>query len=211
MLYQYYNSLQICFFANDIKKQADIIAEFIKQKNYEMVSGRADIITCIAPKLPMYISSFGEILSKSPKIENRSYDIKAEIATAEDCNEIAQLICSDQNIGGHYTVENLEKQLRNRMHRWDCINMIIRMEGKIVSHMATYANCDEFAVLGGLVTERTHRGKGYGRQIISELTQKVTRDGKRPILYCYDKNTIRWYNSMNWKTVMHCGKLEKRR
>ena len=204
-IYRYYDSLQPCLF--DGMAELDEIAEFINSGDYSMASATADVIGRLAEKVKGYSAHFGVIMSA--EIEGASPSGKTELATSEDCREIAELICTDREIGGHYSVNGLERQLRERMTDWGCVNLVLRVDGKIACHMATYAVCKGMAALGGLITAPEHRGHGYGRVVLSDLALRVMSDGCTPVQYCYTPATVRWYESLGCKVITECGKLEK--
>ena len=96
------------------------------------------------------------------------------------------------------------------MLNWNCQNFVLRENGKIVSHMGTYADIDGIAVLGGLVTAPEVRGKGYGKRVLQSLTAQVLKEKKIPVLYCYEQDVMEWYQHLGWIQVYHCAKLERK-
>lgn len=211
VIYMYYNSIQL-FQAVDLN--CDDVAElsrFICDLKPEMVSGKVEPIEKIFRELNgEYEISKGVIMTKDRESESYAFDM-CEKAALGDCDEIAALICSDDNIGGHYTVEILEEQLRDRMENSGCRSFVIREAGKIVSHAATYAELSELAVIGGVVTDVNYRRKGFAEKTISTLSSELIYENKSPILYCYYDRTIEWYKSMGWKISTACAKLEKKK
>lgn len=207
VLYRYYTSLQICTFYKNISVLE--IADFIKAGNFQMVSGDAEIIKAVGEICEDYDAYFGYIMlfDGETNIETSS----VTNAVSEDCFDIARLICSDESIGGHYSPNVLEKQLRERMLYWNCKNVIIKQGDGIAAHAATYAECSDFSIIGGVITDTNYRGKGYGRQIVDFLVQKIIAENKKPILYCYDAKTVKWYEKGGWKVYCRCGKLEQKK
>ncbi|MGN0436124.1 MAG: GNAT family N-acetyltransferase [Wujia sp.] len=209
IIYKYYNSIQFFQCGQMPEGVCDEIASFIKENKYEMMTGKAETLKMIYRCLQKQFNySEGVIMSNSrcmaPDV------VEVEWATEEDCREIAELVCSDERIGGHYSPELLEEQFRDRLRSWNCRNAVIKSEGKIVAHMATYADIDKLSILGGLVTEPDYRGMGYGRKVLNNLAYSVARDGKLPILYCYEPDTVKWYEKQDWEIVCRCAKLEKK-
>ncbi|MBQ8304486.1 MAG: GNAT family N-acetyltransferase [Clostridia bacterium] len=209
IIYEYYNSLQICSLKEDI--QVAQIVEFVKKGDFNMISGNASIIKKLEVALKdFYVAHFGYIMM-FPKNGELSQIGNSEMAQVEDCGEIARLICSDEDIGGHYTQDILQKQLEERMLCFGCKNVIIKEQGEIIAHAATYADCSEFAIIGGVITNPYFRGKGYGGNVVSYLTKQLLLDGKNPLLYCYDPKTVKWYEKNSWEICTQCGKLERKR
>lgn len=207
VLYRYYDSLQICVLADKVDGLQ--IAEFIREKGFKMVSGTESIIRQLSELLPNYKDSYGVIMGGD--IARETKNTAAQLAGPEECGEIAELICSDTDIGGHYNVAQLQEQLQDRMLHWNCVNVVVKEDGKIVAHAATYADCPAFAILGGLITHSDYRGKGYGGQVLEALTKCILEAKKKPLLYCYNPETIRWYRRNGWEIICNCGKIEERK
>ncbi len=213
ILYKYYNSLQV--FCVEKKANANIleVIKNIKENNYEMISGRSDFVAnLISNGLSDYSMFEGGIFSReNVNINDGTLQRRCELASKDEMDEIAALICSDNDIGGHYSVELLSKQLVNRMENEGCRNLVYKVNGKIVAHFATYAETSKIGVLGGLITLPEWRGKGIGRLLINELSSILYSNGKKPVLYCYSLKLMQWYASMGWKEITHCAKLERNR
>lgn len=207
ILYKYYNSLQI-FQNSNIDNKEEII-EFIKDNNFDMISGNINIISLLNSELnDIYKMTTGYIFKKEEKISQKS-DI-SQLAIEEDYDDIAKLICSDENIGGHYSITGLKEQLLDRMKYRNCKNLIIKKDNNIIGHAGTYADIDDIAVIGGVITNNNFRGLGYGKQIVDDLTYMIQQERKIPILYCYDNKIIPWYEKQNWNKIISCAKLEKK-
>ncbi len=208
IILKYYNTFQIM----DIKELSSILCEelfnFVINQHPSMISGSAKIMK----KLMADCSK-----EKNAKIEYGSilefcdseidYSDKSIIANENQFQEIAELICMDNSIGGHYESVNLKKQLEERSKNYGCISRIIISDNKIAAHMATYANNYPIAVLGGLITHPDYRNKGYGNAVLNDLTKDVINDGNRPLLYVYKEKLLQWYLSMGWKKVCDCAKI----
>lgn len=208
ILYHYYDSLQI--FSCDVLDEFDIneIISHIKEYNFKMISGVQEVIEPLYEKLTtIYKMSMGYVLKKEKKI----LELKRipKLADENDFEEISKLICSDKNIGGHYTWNQLADQFLERKRKYDCKNVIIKKNNEIICHMGVYANCKKISVLGGLITKEKYRGLGYGKNVLDYLTKLVQDENKVPVLYCYDENIINWYKKLGWEYVNSSCKLEK--
>lgn len=207
ILFQYYNSLQL-FKVDQLEKQ-DIIelVDYIDNKKFVMISGTSEVINkinngleCNYKKTDGFVFSLKNIKKTNNKI--------AKLAKDEDYDQIVKLICSDENIGGHYNPDILKEQFIERNKNMNCKNIIIKDNNEIACHAATYANCDLISVIGGVITNKRYRNKGYGKQIVSELAEIIYSEGKIPVLYCYDPIIIEWYMNMGWTKINTSSKLE---
>lgn len=206
ILYHYYNSLQI--FQNKPLTDEEIneLSDYLLKNNFNMITGNRDLIIKLNEIVNRETSvSFGTIMAQKNMIN--CYSNKTEFAKQEDCKEIAKLIRTDESIGGHYKVTELEEQLIDRLTTKNCVNLILK-EKNIVAHAATYADCNDISVIGGVITDKNYRGLGYGKIVVNDLTKHIQDNNKTPVLYCYNKNTIKWYESLGWEKVSECAKLE---
>ena len=70
-----------------------------------------------------------------------------------------------------------EKSSSDRLFLWE------NEQGEIVS-MVNIAHCTpEYARLNAVVTDRSHRGKGYGAMLVSHVSQRLLQAGQIPVLY----------------------------
>ena len=207
-VFRYYHSIQLfsCPEPEYADTFADEAAAFLARADYDMISGDAACLRRVNRQLREYKFTEGVIMSlreASPK------EAGIETAGPSDCDEIAALICSDASIGGHYQTKALSLQLQGRMLHENCRNLVIRKDGRIAAHFGTYAETDEFAILGGLITAPDYRGKGFGATLQAQLASLLLREGKHPLLYCFQKNTQAWYARYGWQPVRRCAKLER--
>ncbi|OYO90780.1 hypothetical protein CG709_13295, partial [Lachnotalea glycerini] len=117
-----------------------------------IISSTTDVIDLLSHELSKeyqvekgFVTSLiqtNELISKSD----------VQCADVNDLEEIAKLICSDYGLGGHYDVIQLKNQLSTRMQEKFGRNYIIRQNGQIVCHAATYAEVDNLAVISGVIT-----------------------------------------------------------
>lgn len=206
ILYHYYNSLQLFQNKSLTEKEISETVDYLLKNNFNMISGNKDLIIKLNEIMNNNSAiSFGNIMIQTTTID--SYSNKTEFARLENCREIAELICTDEGIGGHYKVIELEEQLIDRLTTKNCVNIILKQKN-IVAHAATYADCNNISVIGGVITDKNYRGLGYGKIVVNDLTKYIQDNNKTPVLYCYNENTIKWYESLGWKKVSECAKLE---
>lgn len=206
ILYHYYNSLQLFQISSVDDNEIKEICNHILKYKFNMISGNKEFCS----KIQTYLNNeykivIGCVMNKEQKAEK--YSNQTIFAKPDDCLEIAKLICSDHGIGGHYNIEELKNQLIERMTTKNCVNLILKKQ-KIVAHAATYADCESIAVIGGVITDEECRGLGYGKTVVNDLTVYIQDSNKIPVLYCYNDKTIKWYESLGFKKVSECAKLE---
>lgn len=123
---------------------------------------------------------------------------------------VAQLICEDAEIGKHYTVQKLASQLLWRERREGCRSFVLKRNGAVVAHAATYAESANAAVIGGVKTGALAK-KGDGAAVLSALANFLESGGKEVFLYCYIPALWQWYQAKGWVPVAHVAKFELRK
>lgn len=206
IIYKYYNSLQIFNCKENNEEELLLISKFISDNNFNMISGEIEVISKIGKYLSKYKLTSGYIMSS--KIRDASNNEQVIRAKIGNCCDIARLICSDDNIGSHYKIDDLAAQIQDRMVNRGCRNYIVLKNNSVLCHAGTYAELDDIAIIGGVVTNELFRKKGLASVVLKELTSSLLLENKSPILYCYDQSILQWYQKLGWDIVRSCAKLE---
>ena len=206
---KYYEGLQL--FDADGKMDAESTAELIRTLNSHIVSSTVDVIEKLYPLLKdhyeMEQGYVTEMLSM-PECE-----ISKEVCPAElsEYDEIAKLICSDEGVGGHYVPEELKEQLLTRLDEGMGRNYILKRDGEIIHHAATYAELDNLAVISGVITREDWRGKGVGTLAVRKLCDDLIKEGKKPCLFYYTKQAEGFYRKIGFEEGTGWAKLVLRK
>ena len=206
---KYYDGLQL-FDANE-KMDADETVKLIKTLNSHIVSSTVDVIKKLYPLLQdsyeMEQGYVTEMLSM-PECE-----ISKEVRPAklEEYEEISKLICSDEGVGGHYEPEKLKEQLLTRLSEGMGRNYVLKKDGEIIHHAATYAELDNLAVISGVITREDYRGKGIGTLAIRKLCHDLLSEGKKPCLFYYTKQAEGFYKKIGFEEGTGWAKLVLRK
>ena len=204
---QYYESLQI--YTTESEIDAEWLNEILQENKITMISGRNDIIQQIEnDEQGKYKSEAGEIYQID---YYREFDIVDHIehATADDAEEIAELICSEELFTDNYDVKTLARQLLDRINSSMGRNIIIRNNGKIVAHIATYAEYEDIAVTSGLVVHSDCHKAGYGFMVESYLVNELLREGKKVYTFILEDKRAALLKSMGATLCGKYGKLTK--
>ncbi len=202
---KYYEGLQL--FDADGKMDAEKTAKLIKELNSHIVSSTVDVIEKLYPLLKdtyeMEQGYVTEMLSM-PECE-----ISEEVRPAElsEYDEIAKLICSDKGVGGHYEPNELKELLLTRLDEGMGRNYVIKRDGEIIYHAATYAELDNLAVISGVVTKEEFRGKGLGTKGIQKLCYDLLKEEKKPCLFYYTKQAEGFYKKIGFEEGTGWAKL----
>lgn len=206
---KYYEGLQL--FDADGKMDAAETAELIRKLDSHIVSSTVEVIEKLYPLLKdhydMEIGYVTEML-KLPEGE-----ISEEVVPAEETeyDEIAELICSDEGVGGHYVPKELKEQLLTRRKEAFGRNYILKRDGEIVHHAATYAELDNLAVISGVITRNDWRGRGVGTLAVRKLCYDLLKEGKKPCLFYYTKQAAGFYRKIGFEEGTGWAKLVRRK
>lgn len=203
---KYYDSLQI--YHHKQFPEVDSVKVLLQNYPVTMVSGRRELIEELAAQCKDYEAAYGEVflMDKYRKIQDETGILRA---AAEDAEEIAELICSDEEIGGHYTVENLAMQLAERIETKSGRSYIIRDEGEIAAHSATYAEAEGVAVVGGTIIHPKYRNTNYYICLSNYVLQELAAEGKRAYTFATSEKMIRYHQMLHSKCGEY-GKLVKK-
>ena len=206
---KYYEGLQL--FDADGKIDAKETAKLIKELNSHIVSSTVDVIEKLYPLLrDTYGMEQGYVTEMLSMPEG---ELSAEVrpAVREEYDEIAALICSDEGVGGHYALEELKEQLLNRLDENFGRNYILKRDGEMIHHAATYAELDNLAVISGVITREDWRGKGVGTLAIRKLCHDLMKEGKKPCLFYYTKQAEGFYKKIGFEEGTGWAKLVLRK
>ena len=206
---KYYEGLQL--FDAEGKMDTEGTAELIKELNSHIVSSTVDVIEKLYPLL----SNFYEMEQGyvTEMLSMPECEISEDVRPAEisEYDEIARLICSDEGVGGHYVPEELKEQLLTRLEEGMGRNYILKRDGDVIHHAATYAELDNLAVISGVITREDWRGKGVGTLAVRKLCHDLLKEGKKPCLFYYTKQAAMFYKKIGFEEGTGWAKLVLRK
>lgn len=202
---KYYDSMQI--FSDSSDWNTEWLREKMLKEDVSMVSGREDLIQELAAVLgSRYNSAFGMVYQLK---SYRQFDGLEEVehATLEDMEEIARLICTDEAFQVNYQVKKLEQQLRERMSSGMGRSVVIRKNGRIIAHIATYAEFENIVVTSGLIVHPDYRKGSYGFIIESFLVNELLQESKDVYTFILEPKRAALMNAMGADLCGRYGKL----
>lgn len=209
---KYYNSFQL--YSNRGFSDVAGVIDLINQKKPFGISARKEIISQIQPLLEgEYTAEYGVIFKGKPidkvklKIALEDCKEQIELAKPRDAREIAELICMDEEMKGIYTINSLARELTERIKSGMGRSYIIRKNGKIVAHNASYAECTRFVVVSGLMVHPDYRDTEYAYWIDLKSSMEFQKEGKNRYFFAIEKKIIRWHKRINTPLVAEYGKL----
>ncbi|MGN0375527.1 MAG: hypothetical protein ACI4EN_08515 [Butyrivibrio sp.] len=203
---KYYDSFQIYSYEDNFDVEA--VRALIEDYPVSMISGRRGMIEKLANICPEYETAYGAVFLMD-KYRTIQSPIEIYEATEQDTTEIAELICSDSMLGGHYTPENLANQLADRISTHTGRSYIIRDKGKIVAHSATYAEAEGIAVVSGTIIAPEYRNCNYYMLLSNFMLQRLTAEKKKVYTFSLSHKMISYHERFHIRCG-ECGKLIKK-
>ena len=206
---KYYEGLQLFDAAG--KMDAEATAKLIRGLNSHIVSSTVDVVEKLYPLLEdTYEMEQGYV---TEMLSMPVCEISEEVRPAEisEYDEIAALICSDEGVGGHYEPQELKEQLLTRLEEGMGRNYVLKRDGEIIHHAATYAEIDNLAVISGVITREDWRGKGVGTLAVRKLCHDLLNEGKKPCLFYYTKQAEGFYKKIGFEEGTGWAKLVLRK
>lgn len=195
---KYYDSFQV--YSHSSRCRIEGILELHQQYPVAMISARKDIIQQMEGKLEGYKAEYGVVylMDKYKKIGEVK---KVQMAAQEDAKEIAELICSDEELGEPYTVENLASQIAERIGTQTGRSYIIRENGEIAAHSATYAETEGIAVVSGTIVKAAYRNTNCYMILANYLMQELVKEGKAAYTFALSEKMRNYLDKAHTK----CG------
>lgn len=199
VLLRYYESFQVYSRSNDPKLYS--VVEIMERHRPKMISGQQHIIKQLESMTgKAYQAEYGYVYEINDKTRLRSCgEGIVTLASEVDAAEIAYLIGIDQGLGGHYSREKLEQQIRSRICTGTGRSYVIRANEKIVAHTATYAETEKYAVVSGTIIHPDYRDRGYYPIISSYIVQQLNAEGKQSFTFAVEPRMVEYHGKMDDK------------
>lgn len=206
---KYHDGFQI--YSKETGRDINDILELMQEHHPERISGNEAIIRELEPTCKeQYKSTYGVIFRRTKEqLYAMPTEKKCEFADFTDIPEIVKLLLSEKEFGDYYTEEELVKQLEERYQTKMGRSLVIRESGKIVGHVATFAETDDIAIVSGSVIDKECRKKDYFYTLSNEFYDQICRVEQKE---AYFFSTSRRHITLFKKLFVLCasyGKLVK--
>lgn len=204
---RYHDSLQI--YSTGLERERNAVVHIIEQENVRMISGEKNLIESIFPDLKCDYHKTSGLVHEIRQFREFEYPEGFGIAEKEEMQEMAELVCTDYEIGGHYEVQDLAKQFVERMQMGMGRNYYVKKDGVLQAHIATYAEDDKVAVTSGMVAKADAVPFGCGTILESNLVNDLLHEGKRVFTFTTNPRRGKYLCAMGAETYAEYAKLEK--
>lgn len=205
---KYYEGLQL--FDGSGRMDAEATAELIRSLDSHIVSSTVDVIEKLYPLLQDSYKKEQGFVTEMLTLPEGEVSDEVRAAEPEEYDEIARLICSDEGVGGHYEPQELKEQLLTRRAENFGRNYILKKDGEIICHAATYAELSNLAVISGVITREDWRGRGVGTLAVKKLCHDLIKEGKKPCLFYYTKQAEGFYKKTGFEEGTGWAKIVRK-
>lgn len=204
---KYHTGMHI--FSRNRDFDVDELIELILVEEPSMICAEADIIIALSEKLPQYKKEIGHVAKYALPCSNpvilESCVIKK--ATEEDYFSMAEMLLTDDDIGASYTLEDMIKQISERINDGYSRSYCVYCDGKIVAQASTGAEESGIATVAYVIVDPKYRGKGYGSMIVEYMCCELLKDGFEVYLVYYSNSVGKMYSRIGFNDVCDYGKL----
>lgn len=206
VLLAYHSALHV--YSKDLNCDVIELTNFILETNPSIICASAELIKLLEPYICSkgFISEYGHI-GKFVKREPPSTDYDIRLADKEDITQIAQLLYEDDDIGASYSLNDLIKQIEERLNDGFVRSYVIRENGHVVAHLGTGAETEKLCTISYVITAPEYRGKGLSSSLFFFACEKLTAEGKEIYSVYYPENSRRLHHKMGFEDCCEFGKL----
>ncbi len=203
---KYYDSIQVFTEKDDYDTEA--VINLIREYKPGMISGRSDLVELLYPLCTDTYNFEKGYVFKLTRFRAFDSIVPIKRVGVEKCKEIARFICSNESIGGYYDVDNLTKQLAERIETGIGRSLIITGEdGTIKGHIATYAEFDGIATTAGLLAVDDGSGIPYGTMLESRLVNDLLNENYTIFTFVTEDRRARFFRAMKCVELNRYGKM----
>ena len=206
VIMRYHDSFQI--YTDRDQWDIDGLLALAKEYDIMAIHAKKSMIDALEGKLgDDYEVHYGVVLKGG---KPRNYGIKeeerVEVAKPEDADEIAALMCSDEFWAEVYDEKELAAQLRERMETGMGRSFIIRDNGRIVVHDATFAETEDVAVLSGMMVHKDYRDTLLSAAIESYISRVMAEEGKQVYFMISHMERVHIFEKLGHSVITEYGK-----
>lgn len=184
------------------------LTEFLIDKNPSIICASTELIKFLEPQMTTsgFISEYGHI-GKFVHFEPSSVSCDIGLANKEDIIEIAKLLYDDDDIGSSYTMDDLVKQIEERLESGFVRSYVVKCDNHVVAHLGTGAEIDKLCTISYVITDPDYRGRGLSSSLFSYACNQLNSEGKEIFSVYYPENSRRLHHKMGFVDCCEFGKL----
>lgn len=189
----------------------DAVLSLAEEYDIQALHGKKDIIDTLGTRIgDDYSVHYGVVLKGGkPRSHGLGDEDRVEQARPEDADEIAALMCTDTFWSSVYDEKVLAAQLRERMETGMGRSFVIRDNGKIVVHDATFAETKDVVVVSGMMVHKDYRNTMLGGTMEYYMSKRMADEGKQVYFMIVEVKRAHLFEKLGNTIVTEYGKWVK--
>ncbi|MDI6600611.1 MAG: GNAT family N-acetyltransferase [Thermoanaerobacteraceae bacterium] len=161
------------------------------------INGELEAVSEIADEMGRTVRVLDYCLLEDIKSVEVSHKVRR--ASIEEAGDIVRFY-----EGGSFpqVLPDVEYTIAN--NRW----YLVEDGGEIVSAACTFAETDDYAIIGVVYTPDEFRGRGYATSLMTRLSSDLLHEGKRPLLYYDNPIGGKIYLKLGFKPIDRWGMIK---
>ena len=206
VLLAYHSAIHV--YSKQLNFDVQELTNFLIEKKPSIICASAELIKLLEPQMSTYgfISEYGHI-GKYIHSEPSPVNCDISIANKEEVKQIAELLYNDDDIGSSYTMEDLVKQIEERIDSGFVRSYVIKQDNHVVAHLATGAEIAKLCTVCYGITNSNYRGRGYFRNLMVYLCTELENEGKEIYSVYYMENARKQHHKVGFVDCCAFGKL----
>lgn len=209
---QYHNSFQI--YSNRGFDDIENVKNLIIDKKPYGISARKEIVQELDKQLnDKYSSEYG-VIFKGKEIDKQKLKVLLDecneeilLAKSSDAEQIADLLCLDDEMGIIYTRDSLREEIKERIETGMGRSYIIKKDGIVIAHNATFAESSKFVIVGGLMVHPDYRDKEYFYWLDLKSSLEFQMENKDRYFFILDPKLKKLHKKLGNEIIAEYGKL----
>jgi len=144
----------------------------------------------------MYFCECDELVNQDIKIETTKASMKDVEGIIDSMSQIIEFEASNV----HESKEERVQSLKERYELGKVHGFILKDNDKVIAHASTGVETKSAVMVGGVFTLPEYRTKGYGRAVVTALTEYALSKGQKPCLFYDNPQAGKIYHDLGYKT-----------
>lgn len=206
VMLSYHSAMHV--YSKELNLDVKELSEFILERNPSIICASAELIKLLEPMLCPngFVSEFGHI-GKFVHCMPTQVDCDIRLAENGDIYEIAKLLYEDDDIGSSYNLDDLIKQMEERISDGFVRSYVVKDNTHVVAHLGTGAEIKNLCTISYVITAPDYRGRGLSTSLFAYACKQLKLEGREIYSVYYPENSRRLHHKMGFIDCCEFGKL----
>jgi predicted GNAT family acetyltransferase len=144
----------------------------------------------------MYFCECEALVPQNISVETKKASSKDVEGIIDSMSQISEFKASNV----HESLEERIQSLKERYELGKVHGFILKENDKVIAHASSGVETKSAIMVGGVYTLPEYRGKGYGRAVVTALTEYALKQGQKPCLFYDNPKAGKIYHDLGYKT-----------